>query len=72
LIGLLYQQGFGVEKDYKEAARLFQEGARKGNLNSILNLGPPAPPSLPSSHHHHHHHLLLLFLLLLLLLLLLL
>ena len=38
-LGLMYENGVGVDQDYDEAFKLFQEGANQGNPNAMTNLG---------------------------------
>ena len=38
-LGLIYWSGYGVEKDHVKAFHHFQEGARLGNIQSMLNVG---------------------------------
>ena len=38
-LGLLYQKGDGVPKDYKEAVKWFRLGAEQGHTSSLFNLG---------------------------------
>ena len=38
-LGLLYDQGFGVPKDWKEAARWYRTAAEHGNVKAQGNLG---------------------------------
>ena len=39
LLGLMYINGQGVVKDYRQAAKWFVKSARKGNVSALYNLG---------------------------------
>ena len=38
-LGVMYQQGYGTRKDFKEAARWFREAAQQGIVQAQTNLG---------------------------------
>ena len=37
-LGICYELGYGVEKDFNEALILYEEGAKKGHIQSMHNL----------------------------------
>ena len=37
-LGICYEFGYGVERDFDEALRLYTEGANKGHVHSMYNL----------------------------------
>jgi len=38
-IGVMYENGYGVERDYTEALRWFRLAAQQGNINAQYNIG---------------------------------
>jgi len=38
-LGMMYHEGWGVEQDYREARRLFEEAAAQGDAGAMNNLG---------------------------------
>ena len=38
-LGLLYQEGYGVEQDWQQAAELFRQAAEQGDDAAQFNLG---------------------------------
>jgi len=38
-LGICYEHGIGVEKNWNEAIKLYEEAAEKGHIQSIFNLG---------------------------------
>ncbi|MEX5992845.1 tetratricopeptide repeat protein [Providencia vermicola] len=38
-MGLLYQHGFGVQRDINKAVKLYQDASNKDSLGGLINLG---------------------------------